>query len=192
MEQWQSSGELEVEIGACAVTIGDFDLVLPHLTTGLALCLYDGHDVAGVAYALRGLSTPDERSVEMRPGLFVDLAIPELLRMMDERGARRERFGALVGAAAGVGWRRAREMAGEAADVGRTLLRKLQIPIAHEVLGGSMSRAVRVSGLGLVRIDTAREAGRVLRIAAPPPLTSSPQPGPSSSPSPAGDPPRGP
>jgi hypothetical protein len=70
----------------------------------------------------------------------------------------------------------------------------VQIPIAHEVLGGSMSRAVRVSGLGLVRIDTAREAGRVLRIAPPPPLSSSssPLPGPASTPSPSGEPPRGP
>ncbi len=169
---------LEVEIGACAVAIGDFDLVLPHLTTGLALCLHDGFDVGGVAYALRGRSTPDERAVAMRPGLFIDLAIPELLRMMDERGARRERRAALVGAAAGVGWRRAREMAGETATAARSVLGMLRIPVVHEVLGGSFSRAVAFNGLGRLRIDTARESGRVLELSPSSPPSSSPTGGP--------------
>jgi chemotaxis receptor (MCP) glutamine deamidase CheD len=177
MYETGSAAVLEVEIGACAVAIGDFDLVLPHLTTGLALCLHDGFDVGGVAYALRGRSTPDERAAVMRPGLFVDLALPELLRMMDERGARRERRAALVGAAAGVGWRRAREMAGETATAARTVLGMLRIPIVHEALGGGFSRAVAFNGLGRLRIDTARESGRVLELSA----SSPPSPSSSSS-----------
>jgi chemotaxis receptor (MCP) glutamine deamidase CheD len=185
MYETGSAAVLEVEIGACAVAVGDFDLVIPHLTTGLALCLYDDHDVTGVAYALRGRSTPDERAAAMRPGLFVDLALPEMLRMMDERGARRTRRAALVGAAAGVGWRRANEMAGETAAAARKVLGLLQIPVVHEVLGGGLSRALWVNGLGRLRIDTAREVGKEY------PLSSSSAPPSSLPPSSSGADPAG-
>jgi chemotaxis receptor (MCP) glutamine deamidase CheD len=158
--------ELEVEIGACGVTFGASALVIPHLTSGLALCLHDGGDVAGVAYALRGRSSPGERAAAVRPALFVDLAIPALLHLMDERGARRERRAVLVGGAVGLDWRRAKEAAASAADVARVLLQQLGIPILHEVVGGSLARTLAVDGNGRVQIGSSRDRNRVLSFVA--------------------------
>jgi chemotaxis receptor (MCP) glutamine deamidase CheD len=172
MSEASAAAELELEIGACGVTFGASSLFIPHLTSGLALCLHDGGDVAGVAYALRGFSTPGERAAALRPALFVDLAIPALLHMMDERDARRERSAMLVGGAVGLDWRRAKETAASAVDVARTLLVKLRIPIVHEAVGGSLSRAIAVDGNGNVRIDHARERKQMLTFASRPPVGS--------------------
>jgi chemotaxis receptor (MCP) glutamine deamidase CheD len=165
---------VEVEIGSCAVIVGATDLVIPHLTSGIALCLHDGGDVAGVAYTLRGHSSPEERAAVVRPALFVDLAVPALLQLMDERGARPERIAILVGGAVGPGWRRPGQLASETVAVARTVLRSVGIPIAHEVLGGSVGRRLFVDGTGRVRIDSARDHGRVLHFqpAAAPPFGS--------------------
>jgi chemotaxis receptor (MCP) glutamine deamidase CheD len=154
--------ELEVEIGACGVTFGASALVIPHLTSGLALCLHDGGDVSGVSYALRGRSSPGERAAAVCPALFVDLAIPALLHLMDERGARRERKAILVGGAVGLDWRRAKETAASAADVARAVLLQVGIPIVHEVVGGSLARSLAVDGHGRVQIGSSRERNRML------------------------------
>ena len=167
MSEASAAAELELEIGACGVTFGASSLVIPHLTSGLALCLHDGVDVTGVAYALRGFSTPGERAAIVRPALFVDLAIPALLHLMDERDARRERRAVLVGGAVGLDWRRAKETAASAVDVARTLLGKLHIPITHELVGGSLSRSVAVDGNGTLRIGDARARSRVFTFASP-------------------------
>lgn len=162
MTEAAGATELELEIGACGVTFGTSALIISHLTSGLALCLFDGVDVAGVAYSLRGRSTPDERAAALRPALFVDLAIPALLHMMDTNGARRERSAILVGGAVGIDWRRARETAASAVDVARAVLAQVQIPIVHEVVGGPLSRGLTVDGNGRVRIDNARERNRIV------------------------------
>jgi chemotaxis receptor (MCP) glutamine deamidase CheD len=150
----------EVEIGSCAVTRGDSDLFIPHLASGLAVCVHDGGEVAGLAYALRGRSTPDERAAVLRPATFVDLALPELALRMDERGARPERAAILVGGAVGPGWRRPRSTADEAIAVARALLAELGVPVVHEILGGSLGRMLVLNGHGRLRIDDARLRGQ--------------------------------
>ncbi|MBM4281970.1 MAG: chemotaxis protein CheD [Deltaproteobacteria bacterium] len=154
---------IELEIGSCTVAQGDDALFIAHLASGVALCVHDGGAVAGVAYALRGRSTADERAAVVRPALFVDLAVAELLRLLDERGARPSRRAIIVGGAVGPGWRRPREVALEAIAVARDALRSNGVPIVHEVLGGSMGRRLVVYGQGTVRVDSARDPGRVLR-----------------------------
>jgi chemotaxis receptor (MCP) glutamine deamidase CheD len=153
---------VEVEIGSCAVALGATALVIPHLASGLALCVHDGAGVAGVAYALRGRSAADERAAVLRPALFVDRAVARLLQLMDERGAQPARKAILVGGAVGPGWRRPRAVAQDAVAVARAVLRDAGVPVVHELLGGSLGRRLVVQGQGTVRVDSARDR-RVLR-----------------------------
>jgi chemotaxis receptor (MCP) glutamine deamidase CheD len=154
-----------VELGAVAVAATGVALVVEHLTSGLAVVVYDGVGVVGVAYSLRGRAEPGDRSVEMRPALFVDHALPELLRMMAERGAREECVAAIVGGAAGVGWRRSRDMSLDAAATARGWLAKAGIAVRFEAVGGTQSRTLQVDGSGRLQLDTAREPRRVVSLA---------------------------
>lgn len=150
----------DIEAGGCAVAIGDVELRAPHVGSGLVVCLFDGHDVSGLAHVLAS-STEQPGYALQRPGLFVGTAVPALLGLMRGSGCRRCLRAVLVGGAVGrlpsspVTW------ATKTLQFGRSVLGDLGVAIVDEFTGGPHVRGVSFNGRGQVRVWTCGQTSTV-------------------------------
>ncbi len=114
--------------------------------------------IAGLAHVV----LPDSLGhVHQNPRKFADLALPEMLELLEDAGARRARLEAvLVGGASMFAASAARLEVGQRNEAAvRDLLNGLRIPVVAAATGGNRGRTVRIDVASAA--VTVREAGGI-------------------------------
>lgn len=152
--------EREVKVG-----IGDLNVVLPPdklVTLGLGSCvgiaIYDStNKVAGLAHIM----LPDSTSFsnQSNPMKFADLAIPILVKRMEDAGANRRVIKAKIAGGASMfsfpDKNPLMDIGGRNGIAVKEVLQKLNIPVVSEDLGGNSGRTMILDSIsGKVLIKT--------------------------------------
>ncbi len=137
--------KLAVNIGDVRAAADGTVLFTIGLGSCVAIVLYDGvRNVGGLAHAM--LPDPSSSRRPAPPGRFASTAVPELVRLMEECGARKHALRArLAGGAsmfASVLPESGRQLGMRNVEAARVALAALRIPVDNEDVGGSHGRSV--------------------------------------------------
>jgi chemotaxis protein CheD len=150
--------ETMVRMGELAVSgVPGHVLVALGLGSCIGLGLVDRRmGIAGLAHIVLPESQEHARQ---NPRKFADLAIPELLGLLDDAGARRARLEAVLvgGASMFAGSTASLEVGQRNEGAVRDILNELGIPVVAAATGGNRGRTVRIDVAGAA--VTVREAG---------------------------------
>ncbi len=155
-----SAAETMVRMGELAVSgVPGHALVALGLGSCIGLGVVDRRmGIAGLAHVV----LPDSLGhVHQNPRKFADLALPEMLELLEDAGARRARLEAvLVGGASMFAASAARLEVGQRNEAAvRELLNERRIPIVAAATGGNRGRTVRIDVASAA--VTVREAGGI-------------------------------
>jgi|GEM_PF-716867 len=139
--------KIEVKTGEFSAAGGACLLLTRGVGSCVVACLWDsGQKVGGMAHVPQPCSDPTEWEATIRPGLFADTALAGLFRLMQARGARRERVSVrLAGAGnmfAGIDGGFMGDIATGVLEGVNAAVRSLGLFVAARSVGGMYGRSV--------------------------------------------------
>lgn len=141
----EATEHVPVHIGDLKVATGSSVLYTVGLGSCVAIALYDGHErIGGLAHAM--LPDPETGRSDGPPGRFATTAVPELIALMERRGAARRRLRARLAGGASM-FRDVLDNAGlrlgrRNVEAARAALCAAGIPVDGEEVLGTYGRSV--------------------------------------------------
>lgn len=144
IQQAHQRSDLQVVgIGEMSVSIDPTDVIATYsLGSCLGIALHDAEcGVGGIIHCMLPLSRMNQRKAEVRPCMFVDTGLSELLREMCDRGAKRKNMVArIAGGAHMLDRKRTFRVGQRNYAVSRKILQKNDVQIEADDIGGTISR----------------------------------------------------